>query len=68
MRPADQAAVNRERASNGAALSEAINWTHQAMQEMTDAGAISKLGAALNTLTTIQEQLYAPPPARPGGP
>jgi hypothetical protein len=60
MRPADVAAKNREGGGHLASLSAAIQSTHEAMADIPDPAMKSKLAAALNTLTTVQEGCHAP--------
>lgn len=57
MQPADVARGNRERGQM-AHLSAAIQHVHHAMEDLPDPAAKSKLAAALNTLTTVQENCH----------
>lgn len=67
MRPADVAEANRRKQSELGALSESIQYLHQAIADMPDASHKSRLAAALNTLTTVQEQCHREYMGSPGG-
>lgn len=58
MRPADIAEANRRKMAETGSLSQAIQHLHDAIAEMSDASHKSRLAAALNTLTTVQEQCH----------
>lgn len=60
MHPADYARSNREKTSEMASLSHAIQSLHQSLVEVTDPDAVSKLTGALNTLTSVQAEMTKP--------
>lgn len=60
MHPAETAQTNRDKRGELASLSHAIQHLHQAIMDLPDASAKSKATAALNTLTSIQEQAHKP--------
>jgi len=60
MHPAETAQDNREKRGQFASLSHAIQHLHAAIVELPDAASVSKATAALNTLTSIQEQQHKP--------
>lgn len=67
MRPADEAAGNRDGQKLYGALARSIHELHAAIVELPSAAEKSKATAALNTLTSIQEKAHAPY-AGPQGP
>ena len=60
MHPAETAQSNRDKLGGFASLSHAIQHLHAALVELPDAASVSKATAALNTLTSIQEEAHKP--------